>query len=334
MHSSVALLYTSLSLVAAGPILTPRTSAYNCFDFQVPMSFPAISLKPSFPPFQNHYESVALLERLTSRNRSEYPPPIVGAQNVSVEVTVAAQYCSPRQNPNGIVQVLTHGLGFDRSYWDFGGEKSQYNYIRVATGAGYSTLSYDRIGNGQSTKSDPYTINQLGIQAQVLAILTTHLRNRDIPALQHIPQPHKIVHVGHSYGSELSVALVSNNPTLSDGLILTGFAENSTSGLIVSSNFHLARETSRRFANLSSGYLTWGDELSNQYSFLHWPEFSPSILGQAERNKSPFAIGEILTSTATPTASRFTGPVLVSVGSEFARASVRLIVSSDYNWPV
>lgn len=66
------------------------------------------------------------------------------------------------------MQVLTHGLGFDKDYWNFGGKNSSYNYIMAATDAGYSTLSYDRIGTGRSSVVDPYTNAQGPIELAVL----------------------------------------------------------------------------------------------------------------------------------------------------------------------
>lgn len=291
-------------------------ASYSCVDFNVPMSFEAESLTINFPRFQNHYQSVQFLNDLTARNALSGPSPFGAPVNISVDVTVAAKYCCPKGHSGKIVQVLTHGIGFDHSYWDFGGPSSQYNYIKAATEAGYATLSYDRIGTGKSTKTDPYTGQQLGIETQVLASLTTLLREGKLSkiAKSHIRTPSKVVHVGHSFGSSISETLISVAPTLSDGVILTGFSTNGTYApeFFISTNLHLAGETDpARFGDFPDGYLTWGDELANQYSFFHYPEFDPKVLAEAEATKMPFGISEPLTATVVSKAADFAGPLLV-----------------------
>lgn len=52
------------------------------------------------------------------------------------------------------------------------------------------------------------------------------LKIRDGAFLEsHAPKPYKgkIVHVGHSFGSETIFTLAAYHPEVSDGLILTGF---------------------------------------------------------------------------------------------------------------
>lgn len=162
------------------------------------MSFEAPSLEPAFPPFKSHYDSVAFLQSLSSRTSQDGPSPYKGQNKIDVNVTIAAQFCYPPGRSPSTVQVLSHGLGFDHKYWSFGGENSEYNYVKAATAAGYSTLSYDRLGNGGSTKGDAYTLNQAQIETEVLKRLTDHMREWDIPCLSHLRAPTKVTHVGHS----------------------------------------------------------------------------------------------------------------------------------------
>ena len=295
-------------------LLAVANAAYTCVNFDVPLSFTAESYPVKFPEFQDHYQSVAFVTALTGRDSLGSP---VGAPvNITLDVSVAAQYCSPnRAKKPKAVQVLTHGLGFDHSYWDFGGPDSEYNYIKAATEAGYSTLSYDRIGTGQSTIADPYTEEQLGVEVTVAASLTTLLRGGKLSAIagSHIPTPKKVFHVGHSYGSLITGTLAGSAPELSDGIILTGYSTYTPYALFFAAgtNFHLASENQpERFAGWSTGYLTWADELANQYAFLHYPAFDPAVLAAAEANKFPFAIGELLSPYDTKQPG-WKGPLLV-----------------------
>jgi hypothetical protein len=99
-------------LLNAALFATTVTANYNCVTFDVPLSFVGQSLPPTFPRFKNHYEAVGLLETITSRNFSKEP--FGSPQNVSVDVTVAAQYCSDSHARATVVQVLTHGIGYVR----------------------------------------------------------------------------------------------------------------------------------------------------------------------------------------------------------------------------
>lgn len=222
-------------------------AAYTCVDFIVPVSFTAETFPLDIPEFQDHYQSVAFLTALSSRDPlgSPFGSPV----NTSLDVNIAAQYCTPNghkgvKSPKN-VQLLTHGLGFDHTYWDFGGPESEYNYIKTATEAGFATLSYDRVGTGQSTVTDPYTESQLGVEVTVAATLTTLLREGKLSSIAgcHIPIPSKLFHgtlfhyiglcrelttvniiVGHSYGSAISSTLAGVSPALSDGVVLTGYS--------------------------------------------------------------------------------------------------------------
>lgn len=190
----------SLAFMGILPLVLthPTWHSYQCIDFDVPMSLEAPSLEPAFPPFKSHYDSVAFLQSLSSRTSQDGPSPYKGQIKIDVDVTIAAQFCYPPGKSPSTVQILSHGLGFDHKYWSFGGENSEYNYLKAATAAGYSTLSYDRLGNGGSTKGDAYTLNQAQIETEVLRRLTDHVREWDIPCLSHLHAPSKVTHVGHS----------------------------------------------------------------------------------------------------------------------------------------
>lgn len=302
-------------IIAAAVFLSGLAAAsYSCIELDVPVSFTAPSYPLTFPPFEDHYQTVNFLDLITQRNAASLPSPVGDPVNITVDATIKAFYCTPAGQKPQVVQVLTHGLGFDHTYWDFGGPGSEYNYIDAATSAGYATLSYDRLGNGESTIKNPYTVQQLGVETGVAVTLTTLLRTGKLS--RKIPIPSKVVHVGHSYGSAISSTLIANAPSLSDGVVLTGYSTVSTYGsqFAISSNLHIAHENQDRLsAYKSNGWLTWGDELANQYSFFHYPAFDPAVLAEAEAKKFPFAVGEFLTGSAPPPADAFKGPVMVSL---------------------
>jgi pimeloyl-ACP methyl ester carboxylesterase len=170
------------------------------------------------------------------------------------------------------------------SYWSFGNRT--YNYVEAATAAGYATLSYDRLGVGKSDKPSPYNEIQTPIQLATLAQLTDLLRTGKIR--RGIPVPEKVVHVGHSYGSLYSNALVAAKPELSDALVLAGFSRNGSWATIlpIASGFTIAnQENGERFGGYDNGFLTRGGRQYNQLSFLTYPNFDEAVLDKSEREK-------------------------------------------------
>lgn len=167
-------LFKLLSIVA----IFNFAAAYNCIDFFVPINVTAPSYGLAFPPFKDRYQAVQSLLGATGRDAASAPSPLTGTTNITQTFQISTKYCTPSQysNRSSTVQLLSPGLCFDKHYWDFGGPSSDYNYILAATDAGYSTLSYDRIGTGLSTSVYPYTIAQAPMEVAVLAALTEKLR--------------------------------------------------------------------------------------------------------------------------------------------------------------
>lgn len=129
------------------------------------------------------------------------------------------------------------------------------------------------------------------------------------------PTPKKVVHTGHSWGSLLSNGVATFTPGLSDGIVLTGYSNLAQymAMFVISTTYHIAAYTvPERFHGYSTGYLTWGDEYYNQYSFFKYPDFNEGVLKQAEATKQPFTIGEFISggNTVRPAAD-FDKPVLV-----------------------
>ncbi|KAJ9617306.1 hypothetical protein H2200_001027 [Cladophialophora chaetospira] len=290
---------------------------YTCTSFmlKVPVSNATV-IVPPFPEIPNQYAATAFANQITIRTPTT---PKVNFTTLTKVFNISAEYCTPASpGPKAsTLHILSHGLGFNRSYWDFylpsNLTDAQYSYINSATGAGYSTLSYNRLGIEPSTIADPYKEIQAFVEVAVLAGLTTLAR---VGNITQVPAPKKVIHVGHSWGSEISVGLAAVAPELSDGIVLTGY-----SALSQYANFFIAN-TAFHFANLnqpkrfppskySSGFLTWPDKAGNQYSFLEYPYFDPAVLDRAEATKYPFTIGEFLSLPALPVAApHFAGPVL------------------------
>jgi pimeloyl-ACP methyl ester carboxylesterase len=149
-----------------------------------------------------------------------------GYATVSGTYNISAQFCTPQGGPTTAVQVLTHGIGFDKTYWDPAYNDFNYSYVDAALSNGYSTFSFDRLGIGKSSHGEPLNEIQAFLEIEALAELTRKLREGSIPGCN--SSAITIIHVGHSFGSVQTYAMSAKYPTLSDGLVLTGWSLNSS----------------------------------------------------------------------------------------------------------
>jgi pimeloyl-ACP methyl ester carboxylesterase len=174
-------------------------------------------------------------------------------------------------------------------------------------------LSYDRLGVGQSELADPYLDVQAATQVAILAKVSELLQEGRL--YSKIPIPKKLVHIGHSFGSLITNSLAATFPSLSDGMILTGFGHDFSwaSYFQLCYGFEVARVNKPlRFRKYDSGYLTWGNEFDNQCAAFNYPNFDWDVLRKAELNKAPFTIAELLSFGVTPLAApEYASPVLV-----------------------
>lgn len=224
------------------------TPTYTCKSFFVKVPVANVTqVVPPFPfPLPDGYAATAFALAASYRD----PPPVSPKlQNFSGTFDIYVEYCTPNnKGPKAsTVQLLTHGLGFDHKYWDFrlptAPNDTQYSYVTTALASGYSTLAWDRLGCGLSSTPDPYLVVQAPIELTILATLTDILRQGGLKA-QGIAPPKKVIHVGHSWGSELSNALAGlpEANVLSDGVVLTGYSHQfEFQGFFVAAQaFHLA----------------------------------------------------------------------------------------------
>ncbi len=314
MYTSKLLL---LPLLVAGAQATVTKHNATCTSFLVEVPVDNVTvIVPPMAPFKDQYAATAFTNVFDIRTPSSALPDTTTLTNT---FNISAEYCTP-VNPGAkasTLQILTHGLGFDRSYWDFylpsHPRDAQYSYVNAAIGAGYSTFSYDRLGIEPSTLADPYTEIQSTVELALLTGLTTLIRTGSVP---HVPQPAKVLHVGHSWGSELTNGLAAVAPELSDGIVLTGFGipPQGQALFIASSTLRIASVNApHRFPaeKYSTGFLTWSDKYVNQFNFFGYPNFDAAVLERAEAIKQPFTVSEFLSGGSIPyEAPDFMGPVL------------------------
>lgn len=242
---------------------------------------------------------------------------VIGAKpsfrNVSGTYNISTRLCLPsgaNANPTTL-QVLTHGYGFGKSYWDFGVNTS---YVDYAASQGVATLIYDRLGIGNSSHPDAVNVVQSFLEISILHSLNKMLRAGALSNIKYT----NIVGVGHSFGSLITSAVARSFPTDFDAVILTGYSINTTnSDQFTSSLNYLKANALPRFADVPDGYVTPYSLYGLQYSFFAYPNFSPLVLAKAFLTAQTQTLGEQFTPSAfTGVATNFTGPVFIANGQK------------------
>ncbi|KAI0840743.1 Alpha/Beta hydrolase protein [Hypoxylon sp. FL0890] len=234
---------------------------------------------------------------------------------ISGTYTIGATYCEPDSGPGSALQILTHGVAFDRSYWDFPAQDHNYSYVNAALSRNYSTFAYDRLGLGSSSRGDPVNEIQTALEVSALHALTVLLRHNAVPGIE--ARYEKVVHVGHSYGSLQTWALTAMYEGISDGIALTGFAEfgDFVPYFMLGGNYVQANGVSDTLASYAPGYLASADVTAVQLNFFAPGNFDPEILEAAYAAGQPVTIGEVMTLGSLVTGNNtFGGPVLIITG--------------------
>ena len=199
-------------------------------------------------------------------------------------------------------------------YWDVRIKPSTYSYLDAALAEGYSVFTYDRLGTGKSQKPNGYDAVQVAPQVEILRQLTLLARAGKLvtssvskppgssPSTKIFAayKPKKIVHVGHSLGSITTIGLLNtDNGTLSDGAILTGFIYSNkglgAGQLIPGWGFEYAKENDPvKFGDRSGGYIVQARPGNVQLQFVKKGTFEPALLDYAWQIRQPATVSEFL----------------------------------------
>lgn len=226
---------------------------------------------------------------------------------------VAASYCQPFRLVRE-VDVLTHGATYTRAYWDWPGFNGKYSYVARALADGRATLSYDRIGNGASTRqadgsaeitmaSDAFVLQQL-----IQLVKLTGIR--------------QVNSIGHSYGSGVVLAQAKEYGNVST-VVLTGYLHRPSNPLVTAGNYPANGDPKFQDVGLDGGWLTTRPG-ARLYGF-HAADSDPVLVSQDEDRKdvvSRTGLLSFLSDRGVPAGDNIsnliTAPVLVVNGSRDA----------------
>lgn len=105
-------------------------------------------------------------------------------------------------------------------------------------------------------------VNQGSIQVDILSQLTRQIRSGKYTGVIGIPK--KIILVGHSYGSSISMATIAGAPDIADAVVLTGLAFAQNFQVITEAMaLRIASVQNKKWNYQDIGYLTWTDIYAN-----------------------------------------------------------------------
>lgn len=230
---------------------------------------------------------------------------------------VAAWLCY-QQAPGNVVQVLVHGGTYGHVYWDFSCPACQtdnYSYTRYMAQAGYTILSYDRLGYGASDHPLPELVT-VQMAAYVLSQIMDDLKTGTYGG----PTFQKVIAVGHSIGSAVVVDEAADATlTRPDAVILSGFlhaVDLARVSLILTDVQPASLDPDPRLSGLPPGYLTTIPGTRGQI-FYYQPNADPNVIAEDEITKEAVTDSELTTffTIAASTVSQLiTVPVLEAVG--------------------
>jgi len=290
-------------------------AATHCRDVIFQLRVAADNIRFANPPDPGN--DTAVLNFL--KNRPPSGQPTNGTATVTGTFSLAAIYCSPPPDVHetGILQLLSHGSTYNKSYWTGFGIHRVNNWPLFAADRGYHTLAVDRLGHGLSKPfPDPVASVQVGLHVALVRAILSSLRQPNNP-LRHKPFT-RFVYVGHSYGSVVGVALVAAEPQSVAALVLTGHSTTPYPPVLsaLTAGLESARLTlPGRFGSLPAGYGVLANGSLREHSF-YTDRYDRALAARDNQLQDTVAVGELLVSAPgfTPVPG-YRGPVMVVTGA-------------------
>jgi pimeloyl-ACP methyl ester carboxylesterase len=233
---------------------------------------------------------------------------------------VFVQLCLPAGATPGTVQLLVHGCLYSHQYWEFpdpSAGTSRYSYVASALRAGYATLAFDMIGNGQSSHP-PSTEVTVPAGVWVIHQIVQALRGGAISGPGGPVAFSKVIEVSWSFGTFFSWLEVSQYNDV-DAAIFTGATHHIAFQFpFLNAVLHLypADQDPQFAGEYDSGYLT--TEPGSRAGIFYDPgSFDPAVPAYDEAHK------DLMTQTefdgfpgALATQLDIKVPVMIALGAE------------------
>jgi pimeloyl-ACP methyl ester carboxylesterase len=214
--------------------------------------------------------------------------------------------------PGRDVEVLTSGITYSYTYWDWPYQPGTYSYVRAANLQGHATFNYDRIGIGNSSHPAAASIT-IPAEAFVLHQIITALR-----AGRFGQSFGTVITVGHSLGSLMTMEEAGQYQDV-NGVVLSGISHSFvTVGVALLLPDFVPTQLDPVLApdNLPLGYVTTRAGTREEH-FYYAPTAVPQVVALDEATKQAGTATELATiAVALPFSLQITAPVLVINGDE------------------
>jgi pimeloyl-ACP methyl ester carboxylesterase len=294
--------------ILASPVQSSQRADRYCKQLDIPVFATAPSAIYDIPRVDNDIEATAWAIYDATWSTPHNVQNIIKNKTTSGTFNIHAQLCVPKSSEKkDILQIATHGVHYDSRYWDSEYRPEEYSYVDATLKAGYSILTYDRLGVGQSDHPDAYDVVQAPLELEILRQLTLMARNGTLynfagkakpadAAFSSLTKPNKVIHVGHSFGSFLTSAFIANYGDLTDGAIITGYLLTQYLASTGSTTFSVEyAATSSPPYDRPSGYVVCKKNGIQNIFFGGDPKtaFTQELLDYANDIKQPVPIGEL-----------------------------------------
>jgi pimeloyl-ACP methyl ester carboxylesterase len=80
--------------------------------------------------------------------------PVTTSATDTEQLSVSATFCTPTvwQLSEKTIDIMVSGATYNQTYWDWPQDATRYSYVAKTLGAGRGTLTFDRLGTGQSSR--------------------------------------------------------------------------------------------------------------------------------------------------------------------------------------
>lgn len=103
-------------LLAFGALLLAHiATARQCSNFDIPIAISSRQGVFKEIPIETNLDAGAFAVKFTEYQKNYTATLLEGYQTLEGAYHISAQYCRPENGSNGIIQLLNHGIGFDKS---------------------------------------------------------------------------------------------------------------------------------------------------------------------------------------------------------------------------
>lgn len=103
----------------AASLFAGYAAAKQCQTLSIPVDISSRQGTFKEVPVESNLDVGAFATRFIEYQYNYTAELLTGYQTLEKSISISAQYCTPDNGSNGIIQVLSHGIGFDKTYVQF-----------------------------------------------------------------------------------------------------------------------------------------------------------------------------------------------------------------------